>query len=342
METGQSANAAKEAATWFARLRAPDCSTADRQAFHAWLVRDPANAACYERAMRIAAGLSTLTQSDPALRALAADALAQSATGRIRDWASLRGMVGRAGLGAALTVLVLLLLGPWLGSHIGDAEGQRFVNADRQSSQVQLSDGTRMQLDAGTVVIVRMSAARRQLQLESGRAYFAVAKDPLRPFEVDAAGIRTTALGTEFEVALRNESVAVTLSEGSVAVSGESARADWQTRLVPGQQLFASRDGERHETREVDARRVVGWSTGHLHFDRTPLNEVIREWNRYSTVRISLGDVGLGESLVSGEFLAGGDSHDFAGALASVLPLRALRYGDGEILLVRDYRDVDR
>src|SRR3546814_16920388 len=90
-----------------------------------------------------------------------------------------------------------------------------------------LDDDSRLSLDANTRVRVKYSRAGRQLWLEEGRARFEVAKDPLRPFSVAAAGKIVVATGTEFSVELLGREPPVILYEGHVAVlNGRSAPRD--------------------------------------------------------------------------------------------------------------------
>src|SRR3546814_20684114 len=86
-----------------------------------------------------------------------------------------------------------------------------------------LDDDSRLSLDANTRVRVKYSRAGRQLWLEEGRARFEVAKDPLRPFSVAAAGKIVVATGTEFSVELLGRETRVILYEGHVAVLNGSA-----------------------------------------------------------------------------------------------------------------------
>src|SRR3546814_3322622 len=86
-----------------------------------------------------------------------------------------------------------------------------------------LDDDSRLSLDANTRVRVKYSRAGRQLWLEEGRARFEVAKDPLRPFSVAAAGKIVVETGTEFSVELLGRETRVILYEGHVAVLNGSA-----------------------------------------------------------------------------------------------------------------------
>jgi transmembrane sensor len=86
---------------------------------------------------------------------------------------------------------------------------------------------------------------------------------------------------------------------------------------------------------------ATGWSTGRLLFRGAPLVEVLDEINRYSPVKLRLGDESLGRVPVGGTFIAGADSAQVATALAAALPLNAVQVGAREIVLVRRYETAD-
>ncbi len=72
---------------------------------------------------------------------------------------------------------------------------------------------------------------------------------------MDAAGTRTVALGTKFEVKLESQGVVVTLAEGSVAITPTRASAEWNRTLSPGQQLVLDAGSTTFASRTWTRRR---------------------------------------------------------------------------------------
>jgi ferric-dicitrate binding protein FerR (iron transport regulator) len=68
------------AARWYARLRAPDCTKAEREQFEAWRAEDPRNAAAYAAAERMNDALAKLAATDPRLKAMVDQAASSGAT----------------------------------------------------------------------------------------------------------------------------------------------------------------------------------------------------------------------------------------------------------------------
>lgn len=332
-----------QATRWYARLRAPDCSDAERREFQEWLAADTANVRAYEATVRAADRIAQQVQFDPRLRALADKALVNQATsvpqrpnsGRLSaklrsHWRSAAILLFSVG---AAALLATRMSEP--ASHANPMS--TYANSDMREQRIQLQDGSVLHLDVGSEVSVIMTADERRLELSKGRAYFEVAHDKSRPFSVTAAGTRTVALGTRFEVALLSQSVNVTLAEGSVAVTDALASDRWREVLSPGQRLQVHAGSLQREKIQVNADIIASWSNGRLVFDGMPLGKVLEEINRYTSVKVRLGDAELANIPIGGNFVAGGDSNEFVETLAAVLPLRSVRAGANEIVLFQRY-----
>src|SRR3546814_3958255 len=100
---------------------------------------------------------------------------------------------------------------------------------------VPLADGPAITPNPGSAVRVRYVAGCRLVRLLRGQALFEVAKDPHRPFVVQAGAKQITALGTIFEVRLLDsDRMKVTLVEGKVVVDeGEDRPDDGAPVMVP-------------------------------------------------------------------------------------------------------------
>lgn len=314
---------------WFARMSSADCGFAERAAFARWRGARPEHAAAYARVEHLYRRSAALG-ADPRWKAMA-QAARQGTARRARLRRGLRwGVPLAAAAGVVLAVGYLRWDPPQPEQRYATAVGERRV--------LTLDDGSRVVLDTDSRLTVRYSRKRRQLMLEHGQAQFAVTPQPARPFVVDAGGGAVRAVGTRFQVRHTGGPVQVTLLEGVVTVSatddrdgagGEAART---VTLAPGQRL--SLDARQWRTQRVDPRAAEGWTVGELVFDRRPLRELIEEMNRYTVVKIRLGDPGLGDLSVSGAFYDN-DQASLVQALEYGWSLRADRTSAGEIVLRR-------
>jgi transmembrane sensor len=322
---------AARAAGWYARLRAPDCTAAERREFDAWMAEDERHRRAFEAASCAARRVSDALRLDPRLRAMLED----DASVRVAAPAwrrSPRRVAVAAGLVAAVGVAALSMP-VFHGGVDAPVALASFENTGSREKAITLRDGSVVHLDAGAQVNAELLAGSRRISLLRGRAYFEVAHDAARPFSVEASGTRTVALGTRFEVKLEPQGVSVTLAEGAVAVTPTEPGAQWKRTLSPGQQLVLDADRPDVRVRDVDALQVVAWSQGRLVFDGDPLSSVLAEVNRYSTIKVVLGDERLAAIPIGGTFVAGGDAGAFVQALSAILPLRSEPSGDHEIVL---------
>jgi len=83
---------------------------------------------------------------------------------------------------------------------------------------VILADGSLIRIDPESRLRIRFEPHTRNVRLEQGRAAFRVAKDPARPFLVNAGSTVVRAVGTEFGVERARDGIVVTVASGKVAV----------------------------------------------------------------------------------------------------------------------------
>lgn len=317
-----------EAARWHARLQAPDCTPEEREAFAAWR-RSGANEQAWRRGERISALLAGAAESNPRLRAMADEALADRAVSPRAAERKRTGWVP-ASLAAGI-VAAAVVLGFGFGN--GGVPELHYASAAAQR-QLTLPDGTSVILDVRTELDVELGASIREVRLQRGRALFDVAHDADRPFVVDTGNGRVTALGTVFQVYKRSaRDVVVTLAEGAVEVEADVRGQTQRERLAPGEELRISADSGAWRKQRVDAQAATSWSDGRHVFRDRPLAEAVEEVNRYAARRVVIADPSLADLTVSGSFVVG-DSASIVAAFAAVLPIKVAESGD-ELLLFR-------
>ena len=311
----------QEAASWFARLSQRRVSTDDIKAFSAWR-RDPDNARAYERVESVWSATNTLA-GDPDISALTAEALGK-APPRVRA----RVMVSRLWkpLGSvALAAVAVIAAGTlWTVNRPLD-----YATAVGEQRTVRLDDGSRVTLDTGTRIQIRLRDDRRSVALLSGQAFFDVAGDPARPFVVTAGDTHVTAIGTRFDVRRMDDGARVTLVEGRVSVR-ETDQGDSGWSLNPGQQVVTA--AARPAVATVDIAQETSWTTGRLIFKATPIRTAVAEINRYSDEKIELQASHIADIPVSGVFDTG-DTDGFIAALQDLYSMKAERRPDGTVIL---------
>lgn len=321
------------AASWCVRVSGAPLAADEQREFQAWLEEDPAHQARFDEAVAVwqAAEDQAFTPDMITLRAAALDSLRQA---NRRRWT--RGPRIRAFAAAAAAVLVIGAVGWgwWTPDLYATGIGERQV--------VALSDGSKISLDADTLVRVRYRNDRRELWLERGRASFTVARDPLRPFSVEAADRTVVATGTKFSVERLAREVRVVLFEGKVEVLGprpSRAAAPPPVRiratgvpavsaLKPGGELVIPASGAAAVLAPADLGRSLAWEGGELVFNDEPLARALERVNRYAENPIVLADPAAGQVRISGVFNAG-DTTAFVEGVTAAFPVRARSGPDG-------------
>jgi len=333
-----------KSAYWFARMHADNVRSADQRGFEKWQGQSPEHASAYALQESVWALMQDASIDDE-IMAMRRDALSQArATGQIA-WHKY------GAIAATLLVFIVSALilnpfsaapdesGPSTGSGAGTQVASNeaatpqslptvFRTAVGQRSTVDLPDGSTIELNTDSLVQTNFTGQGRNLVLVRGEALFNVAKNPDRPFIVEAGGKRITAIGTSFSVRLVDNEVRVTLIEGVVNVdrvdeAGAILASEEQQRLVAGQQLVAL-DMLPFKITSINPAVATSWRQGRLVFDNEPLDSVVNEVNRYLTKKIVIGDdAGLADLRVSGIFRVGSVS-SFAAALETSFPVDAL------------------
>jgi len=308
-----------EAAQWFARLKTRPVSQGTLQDYFMWR-RKQGNAEAFEEAERFWTDAGQVGESPSILRAVEA---AESRVVSRKRVAVARGFFAVIALALVAVAIALVL-------HLAEGQGRALSTGSGEQRVIALEDGSRVQLNADTLLNVRFASHRRELTLGQGEAMFSVAHDPSRPFTVTAGPVAVTAIGTQFEVKRLDGQIIVTLVEGRVDVRD----GDHQfVRLKAGEQWRLS-DG-RASVAVVNAANVTAWTQGRVVFEGMPLERAIAEINRYNGRPIVLDAPSLGREKISGTFQAG-DAESFAKAVTAFFPLQQRRDGDGKIHLIAD------
>jgi transmembrane sensor len=79
---------------------------------------------------------------------------------------------------------------------------------------------------------------------------------------------------------------------------------------------------------------LLAWHTGQAIFENGRLSDAVAEMNRYSTVKLAIGDPQTGFLRVSGIYSVG-DNVAFANSVSRLLPVRIVQ-GEGRIDIVLD------
>jgi transmembrane sensor len=236
-------------------------------------------------------------------------------------------------LAAAITLLAIVGGTMWFAGQ--RPESRTFATAVGERSNLQLPDGSRVELTTNTTIRVANGATDRRVWLDKGEAFFQIVHDDRRPFVIHALDFKVVDLGTEFSVRREADRVEVMVLKGSVQIDPPQSAEDRKpVRLSAGETAVADNRAisvsRKSGTELADA---LSWRSGILVFRRAPLSEVAAEFNRYNTEKIVIDDPAVSRLTVSAR-LPATDVDAFARVARNFIGLNVKHSGD-EIHLSR-------
>ena len=331
---------AQRASEWHQVLESAD--EAQRAAFVAWLKESPLHLREY---LEIVYADRVLDHID-AQRLVDVDALIAQASPNVVAFGdratspvaqqprSRRWMLGAAA--AAIVALCVISVSFVRERALAGTEYSTTIGEQRT---VQLADASIVTINADSRLRVRLDERHRDIQLLRGEALFEVAPDARRPFRVRTETAIVQAVGTQFNVYERPDGAQVSVLEGRVnlipqhpAAAGATSGPAAVASLGAGQEAQVRPDGTIQRNAKADVMKTVAWRERRLIFEEAPLEEMVREFNRYSrATRLTLQGVPRGSRHYNGIFDAA-DPQSLADLLSKE-PDLTIERRDGEIVI---------
>lgn len=152
--------------------------------------------------------------------------------------------------------------------------------------KINLPDGSSVILNENSVLEYpeRFTGATREVILK-GEGYFDIRHDSKHRFIVHTGNIKTTVLGTAFNVkALEGTAVVVTVTRGKVSVAdGTKVLAV----LVPDEQVVFNQQYKKVSVAKVKAEETVAWQKNDLFFEDTTMEEAAEIISQKFNVKIT-------------------------------------------------------
>lgn len=329
------------ASDWMAELNHGELEPARRAALTDWLRESPVNVRELLEAHLLAQDIRDIPVSREQLEDWINDAreerppipLAVTDTpcfveaARHGDRTPLRNRIRSWSMAASIALVALSGVATYMhwqeGRYSTDLGEQRILT---------LTDGSVVTLNTSSTIKVDFSQQRRNIELIEGEAFFRVAHDPARPFDVTARDAMARAVGTQFNVRIAGHSTLVSVVEGVVdvreRVDGEAAQqvsAPKDVLRLHGGEEAAVNSGKTADegesarvvrTSHAAPLRAVAWTRGRVEFEGTPLIDVLDEFQRYREFEVSVAEP-LRQMRLTGSF----DAQDLESALAYIATL---------------------
>ncbi len=172
--------------------------------------------------------------------------------------------------------------------------------------KIQLSDGTNVQLNAGTSLkypVKFLKGEKRQVFL-NGEAFFSVTKDAEHPFIVNSENLNVEVFGTEFNVSAYPEDTdtEVVLVEGSVGMYNNSQTIKEATMLKPGTKGALNKENRSISTKKVNTQTYTSWMQGGLFFRNMPFKNIAKKIERQYNMKVVITNKQLEDETFNGNF----------------------------------------
>lgn len=278
----------EQAAEWLERLSTGPLDKLSKRRFINWVDADPTHKQVFESMLT--------TWSSPALERALAD-VQQNITLKERIQ-----YVPKVRWWQAATLCVALLAGlvTWQFSPQQPVVTVlQYATENAEVRTVTLEDNSVLTLGAASDVYVKLSNDRRLVNLKQGAAYFDVASNKQRPFEVKVGTASVVAVGTEFNIDRGQHFTDVVVHEGAVEVAGGPdetpvlLKAGERVRIT-GRTLGAIQG--------IDVSRTLDWRSGWLELDNESLDYLVERLNRESSKVIRIASPALSNLRVAGRF----------------------------------------
>ncbi|MEI2301740.1 FecR family protein [Ensifer sp. MJa1] len=286
----------EEAMDWFLELKArPNCRETEA-AFQAWLSRSDLHQESWEHALKTWQLLGEVPPVHEHLwrgaRPLAANVLPIR-----KSWTGKAYAAGAAALALAACLLMFVslpsLLLWWQADHVTETA---------QSTTVTLEDGTVIQMGGDSAIATEISASARTVRLLKGEAFFDVARDPSRPFVVDAGGVAVQVLGTAFDVQLAQSETTVELAHGIVAISYSGKGHEENFELSPGEMATVVHATGAVTRNQIAQEDIGAWRSGKMFVNDVTVAAAAERLQRYHSAWIAIPQAGLAGQRVTGVY----------------------------------------
>lgn len=182
-----------------------------------------------------------------------------------------------------------------------------YKTATNEHQIITLSDGTRIRLNENSEIQIDdfKEAGKRSVSLR-GEAFFEVAHNPAKPFQVRSAQGLITVLGTAFNVKTSSPSrklLIVAVSEGQVSFrQNEENSADGEKILSRNEIGLFDTETQMITKESADVNNYFTWMHGRVIYNKTPFNDVLKQLNHIYQIENKVTDTALYDLILTADF----------------------------------------
>jgi transmembrane sensor len=190
------------------------------------------------------------------------------------------------------STMVVFLISEKKAFNLFKPDRQEISNPENKRVHVVLSDGTEVWLNQKSTLSYpkRFYGKTRDVKL-IGEAYFEVAKDSRRPFCISSGEIKTTVLGTSFNISNHpnNRYATISLLTGRIKVEKGDSAID----LKPGLEIVLNKENNTNMVKGFDPEVITAWVENKILLRNCRLDSAlvqISEWYNTPIILMNPGD----------------------------------------------------
>jgi len=170
-----------------------------------------------------------------------------------------------------------------------------------QNKFITLADGSKVVLRSGSRLNFPSSFSGKTREVELiGEAYFDIHHDSAKPFIIHTGKIKTTVLGTAFDIAAYpSQKVVVTVTRGRVRVDDDQKIS---VILTPNEQVVCDSKTEQTQKNKVEANRSLAWAGSDMVFDGVAFKTIATLLSRRYQVSVDFKNPALEQCPITASF----------------------------------------
>ena len=278
----------EQAAAWLERLDNGPLDKLSKRRFINWVDAHPTHKQMFESML--------ITWSSPTLERALADA---KQTITLKDHLRCTPAIRWWQTAFICTALVIGVIAWQLTPNQPSAIVHQYATNTGEMRDIRLEDNSEVTMGSASDVYIKFSDRHRLVNLKKGAAYFDVASNKQRPFEVKIGSASVVAVGTEFNIDRGQYFTDVVVHEGAVEVAG--SRDDKPVLVKAGEQIRIT-GRTLGLVQSIDISRTVDWRSGWLELDNESLHYLVERLNRESAKHIRIDSPALNDIRVAGRF----------------------------------------
>ena len=178
----------------------------------------------------------------------------------------------------------------------------RVERTDTEHMFIKLPDGSTVLLNSGSTLDYSGYFHKSREVTLTGEGYFDIVHDPSRPFVVHTGNLKTTVLGTAFNIKAyaSDNDITVTVTRGKVKVSDQYNEIGV---ILPDEQITFNGKNRKSEKKSVDSQKAIAWAENDIYFNELTMGEAVSQLEDRFDVRIRFDNEELNGCRFTATFL---------------------------------------